>query len=403
MNDQYRVEPAGPLQRLPEIEETPIGQTELFGDLEPDTASALLTSRFVVPPFSVLDTRAGYWQERKAQWLALGIQSELGRGEIDSGFQGANYGGVMADYSASVRHAGGYSSSNATGGRQKASALGAGGKVPSRAEIEAKRASRLSPRKAADARSNLTGAQALPEYATNGTELIAPGTSIFDPVLCEIAYRWFAPPDGSVLDPFAGGSVRGIVAAMLGHRYTGLDLSEAQVLANRAQADDLLAGGDYPPPIWIQGDSARMAQILTEPMKYDLLFSCPPYYDLEVYGDEEGELSAMPSYEEFLRAYRLIIALACERLKEDRFAVWIVGEIRGADGFQRGFVADTIQAFRDAGLHLQNEAVLINAVGTLALRAPRMFLSSRALGRSHQSVLVFWKGSRKPAWKEING
>jgi len=39
-----------------------------------------LSDRFVVPPFSVLDARQGYWQERKRQWLALGIQSELGRG-----------------------------------------------------------------------------------------------------------------------------------------------------------------------------------------------------------------------------------------------------------------------------------------------------------------------------------
>jgi len=44
----------------------------------------------------------------------------------------------------------------------------------------------------------------------------ASGTSIFDPVLCEIAYRWFCPAGGMVLDPFAGGSVRGIVASRLG-------------------------------------------------------------------------------------------------------------------------------------------------------------------------------------------
>ncbi|HXF87125.1 MAG TPA: hypothetical protein VNK48_02075 [Xanthobacteraceae bacterium] len=47
---------------------------------------------------------------------------------------------------------------------------------------------------------------------------VGSGTSIFDPVLCEIAYRWFCPPGGSVLDPFAGGSVRGIVASRLGRR-----------------------------------------------------------------------------------------------------------------------------------------------------------------------------------------
>lgn len=40
-----------------------------------------LVARFGVPPFSVLDARQGYWQDRKRAWLALGIASELGRGE----------------------------------------------------------------------------------------------------------------------------------------------------------------------------------------------------------------------------------------------------------------------------------------------------------------------------------
>ena len=39
-----------------------------------------LAEVFGIPPFSVLDARQGYWQERKAFWIGLGIQSELGRG-----------------------------------------------------------------------------------------------------------------------------------------------------------------------------------------------------------------------------------------------------------------------------------------------------------------------------------
>ena len=50
-------------------------------ELTPEMAHKTLAERFIVPPFSVLDARQGYWQERKRAWLALGIQSELGRGE----------------------------------------------------------------------------------------------------------------------------------------------------------------------------------------------------------------------------------------------------------------------------------------------------------------------------------
>jgi hypothetical protein len=38
-----------------------------------------LSDRFIAPPFSILDSKQAYWQQRKKQWLALGIESELGR------------------------------------------------------------------------------------------------------------------------------------------------------------------------------------------------------------------------------------------------------------------------------------------------------------------------------------
>lgn len=47
-----------------------------------EAARATLAERFLVPPFSVLDARQGYWQTRKQAWLALGIESELGRGGV---------------------------------------------------------------------------------------------------------------------------------------------------------------------------------------------------------------------------------------------------------------------------------------------------------------------------------
>ncbi len=53
---------------------------EYDGQVGRDPSRPSLVERFVVPPFSVLDARKGYWQDRKRAWLSLGIQSELGRG-----------------------------------------------------------------------------------------------------------------------------------------------------------------------------------------------------------------------------------------------------------------------------------------------------------------------------------
>jgi hypothetical protein len=46
---------------------------------DPGNGAGNLAERFLVPPFSVLDARQGYWQDRKRAWLSLGIKSELGR------------------------------------------------------------------------------------------------------------------------------------------------------------------------------------------------------------------------------------------------------------------------------------------------------------------------------------
>lgn len=235
----------------------------------------------------------------------------------------------------------------------------------------------------------------------------AMGTSIFDPVLCELAYRWFCPPGGTVLDPFAGGSVRGIVAGVLGRRYIGIELRTEQVVANRIQAEllfpDAADGTPHPfKPIWIAGDSAAVLGPDGEASDIvaDFVFSCPPYADLEIYSDDPADLSNMP-YDDFRRAYARIIDLACQRLAPDRFAVFVVGDVRDNAGNYRRFVSHTEQAFEDAGLSFYNEAILVTAAGSLPIRAGRQFAASRKLGKTHQNVLGFVKGSGAAAAKHV--
>jgi hypothetical protein len=127
-----------------------------------------------------------------------------------------------------------------------------------------------------------------------------------------------------------------------------------------------------------------------------MVFSCPPYADLEVYSDNPEDLSTL-DYAEFRAAYFDIIAKTCSLLKEDRFACFVVGDVRDKRGNYYNFVGDTVEAFRAAGLHYYNEAILVTAVGSLPIRAGRQFEAGRKLGKTHQNVLVFVKGDGKKA------
>lgn len=224
------------------------------------------------------------------------------------------------------------------------------------------------------------------------------GTSIFDPVLCELAYRWFCPPGGAIVDPFAGGSVRGIVASVLGYPYWGCELRAEQVAANRAQAAEIC--GD-PLPAWHIGD-ARGIVAVADGRAFDFLFTCPPYGDLERYSDDPRDVSTLP-YADFLPAFNAIIAESCALLKPDRFACVCVGDFRDKRGNYQGFPGDTVAAFRAAGLALYNEAILVTAAGSLPIRAGKQFRASRKLGKTHQNVLVFVKGDGKAAAAACGG
>lgn len=329
-----------------------------------------LAARFLVPPFSVLDARQGYWQDRKRAWLGLGIRSEEGRAHnllkmSDTVLESQQPAGSPSP-NRSVPNS--HSGNDPAYYWKKQEAERQAGRQLSNEEFEA---------------------DWLESDAYVG------GTSIFDPVLCEIAYRWWCPPGGRVLDPFAGGSVRGIVAGRLGLAYRGIDLRAEQIVANEDQRTELAPDSDL---AWEQGDAALvLANGAWEPEPFDLLFSCPPYFDLEQYSQDPADLSNAASYAEFLTAYRTIIQRGVERLAPNRFAVFVVGDIRGPSGSYRGFVPDTIRAFEDAGAGFYNEAILVTAVGSLALRAARIFGGGRKVGKAHQNVLVFVKGDGKAA------
>ena len=222
--------------------------------------------------------------------------------------------------------------------------------------------------------------------------------SIFDPVLCELMYDWFVPKGGKILDPFAGGSVRGIVAEEMGFHYDGIELSEEQVLANKKQSKK---------PNWIIGDSDKEIFFLDN--DYDFVFTCPPYYDLEVYSDDMNDLSNM-SERNFDIKFDKIIYKSTLQLKQNRFFGIVVSEVRNPSttgnysiGNYRKLVSKTIQMCEAHGLHFYNDMVLFNSQHQASRVGKTYFDRNRKIPSVHQNILIFVKGNPDIATEEIKG
>lgn len=222
--------------------------------------------------------------------------------------------------------------------------------------------------------------------------------SIFDPTLCELMYNWYIPKNGKILDPFAGGSVRGIVAEELGYKYTGIDISKTQVNANKLQSDK---------PNWIVGDSRKILDDITD--EYDFIFTCPPYHDLEVYSDNPRDISNMP-YQKFLTSLNSILNKSVSKLKDNRFVGIVISEIRDSSstrnykiGKYRGFVPSVIEMCEEMGLSYYNDIILYNSQHQASRVAKTYFDRNKKVASVHQNVLIFVKGNPDIASEEING
>lgn len=327
-----------------------------------------LRQRFLYPPFSVLNARDGEWQARKRAWIRLGIRGEEGRAK-------SNILGMSEAENRQQRGDG-----PAYGPDRKKRSWGTTSESGSPGDLAAGYKQRE------ESAGNLLG---MLDTVLEHQNRDSAGTSVFDPVLCELVYRWFCPDGGLILDPFAGGSVRGVVASILGYPYCGVEVREEQVEANLLQAQQIGVS-----PHWILGDSLGIDGLLPQGRMFDLVFACPPYYDLEVYSARADDGSAKQSYGEFMRWYTKIFQQCVDRLRQNRFLVVVVGEIRNREtGIYRNFVGDTIRCFtKYCGLSYYNEMILVTAVGSLPIRVNRQFTKGRKVGKTHQNVLVFYKG-----------
>jgi len=211
--------------------------------------------------------------------------------------------------------------------------------------------------------------------------------SVLDPVACEVILRLFMPENGvRVYNPFGGGVQFGFICGSYNYEYTASEIRQNQCDANNALCQDFVNVK------WIKSDSAKFIP----KQKYDLMFSCPPYYKVEEYLDyneeiPEGELNNMSTYEEFrdtlFEGYKNSISM----LNDNCFFVIMTGDSRDKNGAYYGCEAEHELFFKQQGLHIYNKIVYLESEFTRLAHA-KVTLNYRKFPKTEQKILVFYKG-----------
>ncbi len=207
-------------------------------------------------------------------------------------------------------------------------------------------------------------------------------TSIFNPHLAQMILSAYCPSKAKIYDPFAGGGTRGFIAASMGHKYLGVEIRQEEVDRILGQQAELNTYFDM-----VCADSGVYAP---DTEAFDFAYTCPPYYDLEVYSALDGDMSNVATYQEFLSLLRKSMEHTYNALKPDSLFLMVVGNFRDKKGELTHFNGDTARIGRDIGFILHDELIFWGAAGIAAQRAGQ-FVANRKSVRVHEYILVFKK------------
>lgn len=212
--------------------------------------------------------------------------------------------------------------------------------------------------------------------------------SVLDPVACEVIARFFMPKDGRrVYNPFGGGVQFGYVAGACGYEYVA-----SEIRKNQCDANNLICS-EFPDVKWVQSDSSTY-----EPEgKFDLVFSCPPYYRVERYLDydgrpPEGEINSLDTYEKFRDVLFAGYKKAIAALNDDCFFVVMTGDSRDKNGAYYCCESEHELFFKEQGLSVYNKIIYLECEFTRLAQAKKT-LNTRKFPKREQKIIVAYKGN----------
>jgi DNA modification methylase len=207
------------------------------------------------------------------------------------------------------------------------------------------------------------------------------GLSEFNPFVAKSIISYWSKPGDLILDPFAG-RTRGIVAALMGRRYVGYEISK--------KAYDTIVGeiNRFNLHAEIKNEDCLNIKNINDSLEADLILSCPPYFNLEKYESAPGQLSDINDYRKFLNALEERIRACVLKLKQNGFAAFIVGDFR-KNGEYVLFHKDFIDLSKRCGLKLHDLIILQNIQFGIALHRFGSVRDIKQTSKCHEYLLIF--------------
>lgn len=226
-------------------------------------------------------------------------------------------------------------------------------------------------------------------FRVSGTGCGAGALSRFPQNVGRTLLLLYTKPGDVVVDPFAGHNSRMELCITNGRRYIGQDISRKFMAANRAilkilQSRRTLVNGVSDCTLF-EGDSRKMQ---APDACGDFTITSPPYWNIEEYGDEPGQLGKL-TYKEFLEGLYQVMRENFRCLKPGAFCVWCVNDFRRNGKFYP-YHEHTARGLRKAGF-VQWDIAITDLGSSMGACFPNQIMERKILPKRHEYALIFRK------------
>lgn len=195
-------------------------------------------------------------------------------------------------------------------------------------------------------------------------------------------YSYWSLEGSRVVDPFAGRVTRAVIASKTNRQYFGYEISPSTYERSLTHFTKL----NISPTLYL-ADGVKLEH--SEDNFADLVFTCPPYFNIEKYESVDNQLSDITDYNYF-KVLIDLCAFNCHRvLKRGGFCVWVVADFR-KNCELIPYHIDVTNSFVKAGF-INHDIIIVENFSPMASWTLEKCAAKRYMPKVHEYVLVFRK------------
>ncbi len=216
------------------------------------------------------------------------------------------------------------------------------------------------------------------------------GLSTFPPDLAKRIVLFYSEKNETVLDPCAGHNSRMQITYELERNYIGYDICQEFIDFNEKVKKEITGKGEqgllFTSPVTITLKAKSSEKLDEQDNSIDLIYTSPPYWDIEYYDDNPKQLGYKKSYNEFRAGIKRVISECYRVLKPGKYCAFNINDFR-KNGILYTYHADIIDIFREVGFHM-HDIIIVQWQSAIGACFASQIEERKITAKAHEYLVV---------------